>query len=84
VAGKQLGDKDERNLFPAMVRVVDMVRPKAVMIENVRGILDAVFDDYRKDVMRQSEKPWLSNWVAPDECVRFRRARVTPPRIVLI
>lgn len=47
VAGKQLGNKDERNLFPAMIRLVDQIRPRAVMIENVRGFLDAVFQDYR-------------------------------------
>ena|SRR5687768_18522474 len=37
VAGKQLGPDDERNLFPAAIRLVDEIRPKAVMIENVRG-----------------------------------------------
>jgi DNA (cytosine-5)-methyltransferase 1 len=41
VAGKQLGKDDERNLFPAAIRIIDEVRPRAVMIENVRGILDA-------------------------------------------
>jgi DNA (cytosine-5)-methyltransferase 1 len=30
VAGKQLGNKDERNLFPSMIRVVDQVRPTAL------------------------------------------------------
>jgi DNA (cytosine-5)-methyltransferase 1 len=47
VAGKQLGNKDERNLFPAMIDLVDRLRPQAVVIENVRGILDAIFHDYR-------------------------------------
>ena len=47
VAGKQLGPADERDLFPEAIRVVDEVRPKAVMLENVRGFLDAVFADYR-------------------------------------
>jgi DNA (cytosine-5)-methyltransferase 1 len=56
VAGKQLGNLDERNLFPAMIRIVDQVRPKAVMIENVRGILDAVFIDYRQHVAQQLRK----------------------------
>ena len=42
VAGKQLGNLDERNLFPSLIRVVDQVRPRAVMVENVRGIPDAV------------------------------------------
>ncbi len=47
VAGKQLGNRDERNLFPVMIDLVDQIRPKAVMIENVRGIYEAVFRDYR-------------------------------------
>lgn len=53
VAGKQLGDEDERNLFPAMIRLVDEIRPQAVMIENVRGMLDAVFEDYRHHIASQ-------------------------------
>ena len=56
VAGKQLGDKDERNLFPAAVRIISEVRPRAAMIENVRGILDAVFFDYRLYVEKQLTK----------------------------
>ncbi|CAM4101943.1 DNA cytosine methyltransferase [Palleronia rufa] len=53
VAGKQLGALDERNLFPDALDVIDAVRPKAVMIENVRGFLDAVFHDYREGLKRQ-------------------------------
>jgi DNA (cytosine-5)-methyltransferase 1 len=56
IAGKQLGKKDERNLFPAMIRIVDQVRPRAVMIENVRGILDAVFEDYRLFIAKELKK----------------------------
>lgn len=52
-AGKQLGKADERNLFPAAIRLIDEIRPRAVMIENVRGLLDAIFDDYRKYVSSQ-------------------------------
>lgn len=52
-AGKQLGEDDERDLFPTAIRIVDEVRPKAVMLENVRGLLDAVFDDYRNKVEQQ-------------------------------
>jgi DNA (cytosine-5)-methyltransferase 1 len=55
-AGKQLGAKDERNLFPEAIRLVDECRPKAVMLENVRGLLDAVFDDYRNGVEKQLKK----------------------------
>ena len=47
VAGKQLGENDERNLFPVMTQLVDEIRPRAVMIENVKGILDPSFGAYR-------------------------------------
>ena len=53
IAGKQLGKKDERNLFPVMIELVDQIRPRAVMIENVRGIYDAVFHDYRMYISGQ-------------------------------
>ena len=46
-AGKQLGSRDERDLFPEALRLVGECHPKAVMLENVRGFLDAVFTDYR-------------------------------------
>lgn len=55
-AGKQLGEKDARDLFPAAIRVIDECRPQAVMLENVRGLLDAVFDDYRNKVEKQLKK----------------------------
>jgi len=47
VAGKQLGSADERDLFPEAIRIIDECRPSAVILENVRGFLDAVFQDYR-------------------------------------
>lgn len=53
VAGKQLGSADERDLFPEAIRIVDEVRPKAVMLENVRGFLDAIFADYRHKLREQ-------------------------------
>jgi DNA (cytosine-5)-methyltransferase 1 len=69
VAGKQLGENDDRNLFPAMIRIVDCVRPKAVMIENVRGILDAVFEDYRIHVMDRLKKlGYQTGWRLMNAC----------------
>lgn len=55
-AGKQLGADDDRDLFPEAIRLVDECRPRAVMLENVRGLLDAVFEDYRKKVERQLKR----------------------------
>ncbi|MDR2517950.1 MAG: DNA cytosine methyltransferase, partial [Spirochaetaceae bacterium] len=36
VAGKQLGSQDERDLFPEALRLVAELKPKTVMLENVR------------------------------------------------
>lgn len=53
LAGKQLGRDDERDLFPDMLRLVDELRPKAVMIENVRGLLEPweKFLEYREELL---------------------------------
>ncbi|MEV6026151.1 DNA (cytosine-5-)-methyltransferase [Streptomyces sp. NPDC052036] len=53
LAGKQLGPDDERDLFPDALRIVRALKPKAVMIENVRGILEPpeVFIEYRNYIL---------------------------------
>ncbi|MBO4287613.1 MAG: DNA cytosine methyltransferase [Kiritimatiellae bacterium] len=51
VASKQLGADDDRDLFPEAIRLVSEMRPKAVMLENVRGFLDSKFDDYRENIL---------------------------------
>lgn len=55
VAGKQLGKDDERDLFPEAIRLVEEIRPRAVMLENVRGFLDAGFEEYREHIMKSIE-----------------------------
>ena len=54
-AGRQLGADDERDLFPRAIELVGALRPGAVMLENVRGLLDSVFEPYRADVDAQLE-----------------------------
>jgi len=62
-AGKQLGADDERNLFPEAIRLVKEARPKAVMLENVRGIFDAVFEDYRQYISGQiAQLGYSTDW----------------------
>ncbi|MCZ4607264.1 DNA (cytosine-5-)-methyltransferase [Streptomyces sp. Lzd4kr] len=55
LAGKRLGKDDERDLFPDALRIIRDLMPKAVMIENVRGILEPpeVFIDYRRDILEE-------------------------------
>lgn len=55
-AGKQLGSEDERDLFPEAIRLVSECKPQAVMLENVRGLLDSVFDDYRAKILSDLQK----------------------------
>ena len=50
VAGKQLGADDERDLFPEALRLVAECQPRAVMLENVRGLLDRKFIPYRASI----------------------------------
>ena len=52
VAGKQLGPDDERDLFPEAIRLIREIRPRAVMLENVRGFLDPEFEEYRNRIFR--------------------------------
>lgn len=56
VASKQLGANDERDLFPEAIRLIGEIRPKAVMLENVRGFLDPKFDDYRRTILSAIER----------------------------
>jgi DNA (cytosine-5)-methyltransferase 1 len=50
IAGKQLGSDDERDMFPSMLRIVKEAKPRAILIENVRGILTSKFDSFRAKV----------------------------------
>ena len=56
VAGKKLGADDDRDLFPEILRLTSEIQPKAVMIENVRGLLDPKFDIYRTKILEQLDE----------------------------
>jgi len=81
VAGKQLGSSDDRDLFPEMIRLAYEIEPRAILIENVRGILDPRFAGYRDYIQDKLEKAgyygdwYLSN--ASDFGVPQLRPRVT-------
>jgi DNA (cytosine-5)-methyltransferase 1 len=53
IAGRQLGREDERDLFPEVIRLASELQPRAIMIENVRGLLGKKFDGYRDEVVRE-------------------------------
>ena len=53
IAGKQLGPDDERDLFPEALRLVRETEPRAVMLENVRGLASDKFASYRESILAQ-------------------------------
>jgi DNA (cytosine-5)-methyltransferase 1 len=55
IAGKQLGEDDERDLFPEAVRLTRETQPKAVLLENVRGLATPRFSLYRSRLFESFE-----------------------------
>lgn len=51
IAGKQLGGEDERDLFPEILRLIEQARPRAILLENVRGLATTKFDTYRNNLI---------------------------------
>lgn len=63
VAGKQLGSSDERDLFAWAIEQVAIVKPRAVMLENVRGLASSRFAAYRQRVLdRLAELGYVGGW----------------------
>jgi DNA (cytosine-5)-methyltransferase 1 len=62
IAGKQLGGGDERDLFPQALRLVAECRPRAVLLENVRGLATRRFDGYRAQVLARLQELGYRTW----------------------
>lgn len=63
IAGKQLGTADERDLFAWAVELCDRVQPRALMLENVRGLSMPRFAAYRQAVLdRLAEAGYVGDW----------------------
>jgi DNA (cytosine-5)-methyltransferase 1 len=62
VAGCQLGADDERDKFPEALRIVAQARPRAVLLENVRGLADARFDHYRTQILARLHHLGYCTW----------------------
>ncbi len=82
-AGKQLGHEDERDLFPEMLRLVEEIQPKVVMIENVRGILDAKFDWYRDHILTSLNKLGYNTHIRLLNASQFGVPQLRP-RVIIV
>ena len=62
VAGKQLGQNDDRDLFPQALRLIREISPRAVLLENVRGLAARRFDSYRAQILRWLQGLGYETW----------------------
>lgn len=63
IAGKQLGANDERDLFAWAVELCGLIRPRALLLENVRGLSAPRFSAYRQHVLdRLDELGYVADW----------------------
>ncbi|MEU0564755.1 DNA cytosine methyltransferase [Nonomuraea sp. NPDC005983] len=63
IAGKQLGATDERDLFAWAIELVYIIKPRALMLENVRGLSLPRFAGYRQHVLdRLREFGYAAEW----------------------
>lgn len=63
IAGKQLGATDERDLFAWAVELCGRIKPKALLLENVKGLSGSRFTAYRQHVLdRLKEHGYVAQW----------------------
>jgi DNA (cytosine-5)-methyltransferase 1 len=63
IAGKQLGATDERDLFAWAIELCATVQPRALMLENVRGLSLPRFSAYRQHVLdRLAQLGYAADW----------------------
>ena len=60
LAGRHLSDRDDRNLFPQVLRAIRILQPQAVVLENVSGLARPSFRPYFEYILRQLEWPSIS------------------------
>ncbi len=62
LAGKQLGAGDDRDLFPQALRLAAEIQPRAVLLENVRGLAGSRFSAYRAEVLGRLRDLGYDTW----------------------
>ena len=59
LGGKHKADRDSRNMFPEVIRALREARPRAMLIENVRGLVREKFIPYFEYVLMRLSLPDL-------------------------
>jgi DNA (cytosine-5)-methyltransferase 1 len=76
IGGKHRGHTDERNMFPETIEIIRRLKPLAVVIENVRGLLRPSFSKYFSYIEKMLTYPELGRkkdeeWI--DHLARLER-----------
>jgi DNA (cytosine-5)-methyltransferase 1 len=70
IGGKHRGHADERNMFPELIECVRLLKPKAVLVENVRGLARHSFAKYfgyielmliHPELTRRASEAWMEH-----------------------
>jgi DNA (cytosine-5)-methyltransferase 1 len=80
IGGKHQGMSDPRDMFPEFVRAVRELRPRAFIVENVKGLLRESFSTYFGYVLLQLSFPTIArkpseSWL--DHLRRLERAKTS-------
>ncbi|MGW4398358.1 DNA cytosine methyltransferase [Amycolatopsis nivea] len=84
LGGVAKGDEDRRNMFPELFRAVREIQPKAVICENVRGLLRPSFKPYFEYILRELGLPFqerdpATHWETHDASLRATNLATVDP-----
>lgn len=82
-AGKQLGADDDRDLFPTALRIAGQIKPRAVMLENVRGFLDPKFNQYRESILAKLDELGYRTHIKLLKAADFGVSQLRPRTIIV-
>ena len=68
LGGKHRAHRDERDMFSEVTRAIRVLRPKAILVENVQGLVRPAFHKYFSCILLQLTYPEIS----PDEDEHWR------------
>lgn len=74
IGGKHKAYRDERDMFPQVVKAVRELRPRAILVENVKGLTRKTFANYFSYIVFQLSHPEIVR--AEDESWTEHRSRL--------
>lgn len=91
IGGKHLGPRDPRNMWPEAIRAIREIRPKAFILENVRGLFRPDFANYLEyitlqltylDIKRRGGETWKHHLARLRRHVASRKQKAGDYRVI--